>query len=80
MPGTERARIKVAGAKKTYASGNPANDGQIRRPTIRCYMPGKRSDSWLKIKSRMQQEAVIGGVTEGEGARKYFGALMLGVF
>jgi bifunctional non-homologous end joining protein LigD len=28
----------------------------------------------------MQQEAVIGGITEGEGSRKFFGALMLGVY
>ncbi len=43
-------------------------------------MPGKRSDNWLKIKARMQQEAVIGGITEGEGWRKHLGALMLGVY
>ena len=55
-------------------------EGIIAKRKASTYMPGKRSDSWLKIKSRMQQEAVIGGVTEGEGARKYFGALMLGVF
>jgi bifunctional non-homologous end joining protein LigD len=28
----------------------------------------------------MQQEAVIGGITEGEGWRKHLGALMLGVY
>jgi bifunctional non-homologous end joining protein LigD len=44
------------------------------------YLPGKRSDSWDKIKARMQQEAVIGGITEGSGSREYFGALMLGVY
>jgi bifunctional non-homologous end joining protein LigD len=44
------------------------------------YLPGRRSDSWLKIKTRMQQEAVIGGITEPSGGRKYFGALMLGVY
>ena len=28
----------------------------------------------------MQKEAVIGGITEPSGGRKYFGALMLGVY
>jgi len=28
----------------------------------------------------MQQEAVIGGITEPSGSRKHFGALMLGVY
>ena len=36
------------------------------------YQPGRRSKSWLKIKSHMQQEAVIGGITEPSGSRKYF--------
>ena len=44
------------------------------------YLPGRRSTSWLKIKARMLQEAVIGGLTEPAGARKHFGALMLGVY
>src|SRR5260370_14290968 len=55
-------------------------EGIIAKRKGSTYMPGKRSDSWLKIKSRMQQEAVIGGITEGEGSRKFFGALMLGVY
>jgi len=44
------------------------------------YLPGRRSENWLKIKTRMQQEAVIGGITEPSGGRHYFGALMLGVY
>ena len=31
-------------------------------------------------KARMQQEAVVGGITEPSGGRHYFGALMLGVY
>ena len=44
------------------------------------YLPGRWSENWLKIKARMQQEAVIGGIIEPSGARHYFGALMLGVY
>jgi bifunctional non-homologous end joining protein LigD len=55
-------------------------EGIIAKKKDSIYLPGKRSDSWDKIKARMQQEAVIGGITEGSGSRKYFGALMLGVY
>lgn len=40
----------------------------------------KRSRDWLKIKTHMRQEAVIGGFTQPRGSRKYFGALLLGVY
>lgn len=40
----------------------------------------KRSRDWLKIKTHMRQEAVIGGFTEPRGGRKYFGALLLGIY
>lgn len=44
------------------------------------YYPGKRSELWLKIKKMQTVDCVIGGFTDGEGARKgYFGALLLGV-
>ncbi|HWB84140.1 MAG TPA: DNA ligase D [Bryobacteraceae bacterium] len=39
----------------------------------------KRSSNWLKIKLVSEQEFVIGGFTEPQGGRKYFGALVLGV-
>ncbi len=41
---------------------------------------GERSRDWLKIRSTMRQEAVIGGFTEGRGGRKWFGSLILGIF
>ncbi len=41
---------------------------------------GKRSRSWLKVKTHMRQEAVIGGFTEPRGSRKNLGALVLGVY
>jgi bifunctional non-homologous end joining protein LigD len=55
-------------------------EGIIAKRKDSRYLPGKRSESWLKIKARMQQAAVIGGMTGGSGSRKYFGALMLGVY
>ena len=39
----------------------------------------RRSREWLKIKIVSEQEFVIGGFTEPQGDRDYFGALVLGV-
>ena len=39
----------------------------------------KRSSEWLKIKITQRQECVIGGYTDPEGSREYFGALVLGL-
>ena len=40
----------------------------------------KRSTHWLKIKITQRQECVIGGYTDPEGSREYFGALVLGLY
>ncbi|MGK5595000.1 MAG: DNA ligase D [Parachlamydiaceae bacterium] len=39
-----------------------------------------RSKEWVKIKTHLSQEAVIGGFTAPRGSRKKFGALLLGVY
>lgn len=42
------------------------------------YLPGKRSDAWLKIKTRQSMECLIIGYTRGKGDRQAsFGALHL---
>jgi bifunctional non-homologous end joining protein LigD len=40
----------------------------------------KRTRDWLKIKAQLEQECVIAGFTAPGGARKGFGALILGVY
>jgi bifunctional non-homologous end joining protein LigD len=40
----------------------------------------KRSSDWLKIKIMQRQECVVGGYTDPEGSREYFGALVLGLY
>jgi bifunctional non-homologous end joining protein LigD len=42
------------------------------------YEAGRRTGAWVKIKLHKEQEFVVGGYTEPEGARKYFGALLVG--
>jgi len=44
------------------------------------YQIGRRTKDWLKIKTHLRQEAVIGGFTEPRGSRKHIGALILGVY
>ena len=40
----------------------------------------RRSSEWLKIKIRHRIECVIGGYTEPEGSRAYFGSIVLGLY
>ena len=51
--------------------------GKLRNST---YEVGRRSGSWVKIKSLDEQEFVIGGYTPPAGARKHFGALLVGYY
>ncbi|MGH8048035.1 MAG: non-homologous end-joining DNA ligase, partial [Chthoniobacterales bacterium] len=54
-------------------------EGLIGKRKESLYEPGRRSDAWLKLKLLRAQEFVIGGYTEPEGARKFIGALLVGV-
>jgi bifunctional non-homologous end joining protein LigD len=55
-------------------------EGLIGKRSNSRYEAGKRSGAWIKIKLHLEQEFVIGGYTEPEGARKYFGALLVGFY
>ena len=44
------------------------------------YEPGNRADTWLKIKLSKRQEVIIAGFTQPRNTRKFFGALLLGVY
>ncbi|MBP1698332.1 MAG: dependent ligase [Deltaproteobacteria bacterium] len=55
-------------------------EGIVAKHSQSVYETGKRSRQWLKVKTRLTQEGVIAGFTEPGGSRKYFGALVLGVF
>lgn len=55
-------------------------EGIIAKHAQSTYLMGKRSRQWLKVKTQPTQEGVIAGFTEPRGSRKYFGALVLGVF
>ncbi len=44
------------------------------------YQPGQRTGGWVKFKWTHEQEFVIGGYTEPQGARAYFGAILVGYY
>ena len=54
-------------------------EGMVAKRADSRYEPGRRSDAWLKVKSWLEQDCVIAGVTEGRGGRGPVGALVLGV-
>lgn len=54
-------------------------EGIIGKEKMSHYV-SKRSHDWVKIKTHLRQEAVIGGFTTPRGSRKKFGALLLGVY
>jgi bifunctional non-homologous end joining protein LigD len=56
-------------------------EGIVAKRRDSRYDPGKRSDSWLKIKATQSDEFVIGGYTVGSGARaSTFGSLVVGYY
>jgi bifunctional non-homologous end joining protein LigD len=55
-------------------------EGIVGKQPNSVYEPGRRSGAWVKLKCVSEQEFVIGGYTPPAGARKYFGALLVGYY
>lgn len=56
-------------------------EGIIAKRLDSIYLPGKRTNNWLKIKNQLRQELVIGGWQPGKGARlNNIGALLVGYY
>ncbi|MFC5272196.1 non-homologous end-joining DNA ligase [Adhaeribacter terreus] len=55
-------------------------EGIMAKKADSKYLTGKRSDDWLKVKTHLRQEVVIGGYTEPKGSRIHIGTLLLGVY
>jgi bifunctional non-homologous end joining protein LigD len=55
-------------------------EGIIGKQHNSVYEPGRRSGAWIKLKCVYEQEFVIGGYTPPQGARKYFGAVLVGYY
>ncbi|MEY2559968.1 MAG: bifunctional non-ous end joining protein LigD [Verrucomicrobiota bacterium] len=55
-------------------------EGLIGKLRDSVYEPGRRSGAWIKLKCVNEQEFVIGGFTPPQGARKHFGAILVGYY
>jgi bifunctional non-homologous end joining protein LigD len=55
-------------------------EGLIGKRSGSRYEPEKRTGALIELKLHQEQEFVIGGYTEPEGSRKFFGALLVGFY
>jgi bifunctional non-homologous end joining protein LigD len=55
-------------------------EGIIGKLHNSVYEAGRRSGAWIKLKCVNEQEFVIGGYTPPQGARKHFGAILVGYY
>jgi bifunctional non-homologous end joining protein LigD len=72
--------VRKEGVLFYHVSKEKGLEGIVAKHAQSAYEAGRRSRQWLKVKTRLAQEAVIAGFTEPGGGRKYFGALVLGIF
>ena len=61
------------------AAGQKGLEGIVAKKRASSYEE-TRSRDWLKIKITLRQECVVGGYTDPEGSRDYFGSLVLGLY
>lgn len=56
-------------------------EGVVGKRLDSPYLPGIRSQDWVKIKKSLKLDLVVGGYIPGKGDRKpYFGGLLLGAY
>jgi bifunctional non-homologous end joining protein LigD len=56
-------------------------EGIVAKRAASRYLPGRRSRDWLKIKTILEADCVIGGYSSGQGNRSgALGALLVGAF
>ena len=73
------AAFPGAGEEMLQAARDNGLEGILAKHASSAY-ESRRSREWLKIKIVNEQEFVIGGFTEPQGDRDYFGALVLGMY
>ncbi len=74
------SHITRNGIKFFAAAAKEGLEGIIAKKSNSTYQAGIRGNNWLKIKTHARQEVIICGFTRPRGGRKYFGALILGVY
>ncbi len=67
------------GAKLLSLAHERGLEGVVAKQLDSPYLPGRRSDYWLKTRARRGQELVVGGYNPGEGGRRgRIGSLLVG--
>ncbi len=74
------AHVVGEGTAFYAAAGAQGLEGVIAKLRRSRYEPGRRSNAWLKLKIRPEQELVVGGWTPGAGNARDLGALAVGVY
>jgi bifunctional non-homologous end joining protein LigD len=72
-------RLAQNGIKAFQQAKRREFEGLIAKHESSPYIEG-RSTEWLKVKVHLEDEFVIAGFTAPAGARRFFGALLLGVY
>ncbi len=72
--------VEGTGIKFFEAAMAQGLEGIMAKKGSGSYHAGSRTADWLKIKVNQRQEVVIAGYTRPRNSRKYFGALLLGVY
>ena len=63
-------------AERLYAAALESGfEGIVSKRKDSTYQPGRRSTAWLKTKAVHSSEFVVGGYTQGKGAREALGSL-----
>ena len=84
----KQVRLKSVRFSKSLEGKGKAFFSQAKKKGLEGIMAKKkeslyrsvRTRDWLKIKTGMRQEVVIGGFTKPQGSRAYLGALLVGVY
>ena len=79
--GTVRYSDHIVGEGRPFfdAASEQRLEGIVAKRAKSVYT-GTRTRDWIKIKCQRRQEFVIGGYTDPQGSRGYFGALHLGLY
>lgn len=77
---TPPAFTDLTGAELLEVARQQGLEGVVAKRLAAPYQPGTRSPDWRKVKRQLNQEAVVGGVNPGKGARAgLVGSLLMGV-
>ena len=72
--------IKTRGEALFAEAQKRGLEGIVAKKADSPYQENKRGNDWLKIKTHLRQEVVIGGFTEPKGSREYLGSLIVGIY